>query len=101
MAKKVKRSKNVRSKYAPEVVMSDFRTLTQAMPYMNDEELRAALVLEVSRPKADRRTNLIELLHRRIVNRKIKEFKKGTDADLARIKEMRKEAAAELSGYLS
>jgi transposase-like protein len=101
MAKKLKRPKTVRASYAPEVVMTDFRTLMQAMPHMNEDELRAALVLEVSRPKSDRRNNLIELLHRRIVNRKIQAFKKSTDADLTKIKTMRKEAADELSSYLS
>lgn len=87
-------------RYPPSEVMSDFRTMTQAMPHMNDAELRAALVFEVSRPKDDRRNNLIELLHRRIVNRKIQKLKKLADADLTRIKDMRTEAAKELGSYL-
>lgn len=61
----VKKS-NIRERYLPETVMSNWRELMEAIPNMNEDEVAAALSLEVKRPKGDRRGDFIIRLHRKL-----------------------------------
>lgn len=53
---------DIREKYEPEVVMANWRALLEAIVHMNEAELHAALMLEISRPKAERRGDFIKRL---------------------------------------
>lgn len=74
-------SKQIREKYAPLVVLFSWRELLEALPYMNEYECKAALDEEVSKPKGDRRWDMIERLHRRYCRlrqeREIDEMREG------------------------
>jgi len=51
-----------RKKFAPEKVLEDWREMIQAVPHMNEGELKAAIEAEVS---GARRKDFIIRLHRR------------------------------------
>lgn len=53
----------VRQRYAPERVLTDWRQVNQALPEMNEAELLAALREESSR--LEKRKDVIVRLHRR------------------------------------
>jgi len=61
MTKKVR----IREQYAPLVVLANWRELLQALPNMNEEELKAALATEVGRHKPERRGDFIKRLYTR------------------------------------
>lgn len=66
MSKNRKRHKTAtpvdRAKYAPEVVMANWRALMEAIIHMGEDELHAALMFEVARPRSDRRGDFIKRL---------------------------------------
>lgn len=55
----------IRKQYTPEVVLTNWRDLLQALPNMNEAELEAALKTEVARPKEDRRADFIKRIYTR------------------------------------
>lgn len=68
----------VREKFAPDVVLEGWREMRQALPYMNEAELKKALDEELKRPDEDRRNDIIIHLHRRFTKvrqkREIREY---------------------------
>ena len=55
----------IRERYKPERVLSSWRDVNEALPWMNEEELLAALKEEAGRATADKRADVIHRLHRR------------------------------------
>ena len=67
----------VREKYAPEKVLQTWATVMQAIVYMNEDELKAALEAEL---EGQRRKDIILRLHRKFNRlrgeREMKEYTK-------------------------
>lgn len=55
----------IREKYKPDEVLAGWREMRQALPYMNEAELKKALDEELKRPENERRSDIILHLHRR------------------------------------
>jgi len=55
----------IREQYKADVVLATWRDLLESIPYMNEAELLAALEQETSKPKAERRVDIVERIHRR------------------------------------
>lgn len=55
----------MRGKYSPTEVLGTWRELMEALPTMNETELKAALDKELSKPNEEQRADIILRLHRR------------------------------------
>lgn len=55
----------VRGKFTPTIVLEGWREMRQALPHMNEAELKLALDEEMRRPEQERRNDIIIHLHRR------------------------------------
>lgn len=55
----------VRREYRPRRVLNTWREVMQALPHMNEKELRAAINVEKEKPSEEQRKDILLRLHRR------------------------------------
>lgn len=58
-------STKIRARYKPDIVLANWREVIDALPHMNETELKAALDKEMAKPEAERRNDVLGRLHRR------------------------------------
>lgn len=55
----------IREQYRPAQVLASWRDVNEALPYMTEDELLAAIKAEARKPLEEKRTDVIHRLHRR------------------------------------
>lgn len=65
MGKRKPKLPKARKAYSPDEVLAGWREMRQAIPYMNETELKKALDEEMAKPDEDRRGDIVLHLHRR------------------------------------